>query len=263
MPGAESEAQESLPYPTAASPEQLDALQTRLGHRFKDPELLVRALTHASVTDARKDSNERLEFLGDAVLGLVCCELIYSRYPDYLEGEMTKIKSTVVSRQTCAAIARELGLDAHLTLGKGMQGYRSLPQSLAAATLESVVAAIYFDAGLEAARRFLVPILTPLVQRAADSGHQENFKSVLQQFSQQRFGRSPSYHVLDEKGPDHSKCFEVAVEIDGRRFPSCWGASKKAAEQQAALIALGELGVTVKQEDGHVRVVSVDAQGGK
>jgi ribonuclease-3 len=243
------------------TPEELDALQGRLGHRFADVSLLLRALTHASVTDNRKDSNERLEFLGDAVLGLVCCELIYTLYPDFLEGEMTKIKSTVVSRQTCAAIARELELDKNLTLGKGMLGYRALPQSLAAATLESVIAAIYFDAGLEAARRFLEPLLRPLVLRAADSGHQENFKSVLQQHSQQKFGRSPMYHVLDEKGPDHAKCFEVAVEIDGRRFPSCWGPSKKQAEQQAALNALGVLGVTVVQEDGHVRVVGSPCNG--
>src|SRR5439155_10833856 len=116
-------------------------LQTRIGNRFRDQSLLARAMTHASVTDQRKDSNERLEFLGDAVLGLVCCELIYSLYPEFLEGEMTKIKSTVVSRQTCAAISRELGLDGYLTLGKGMQGYRALPQSLAAATLEGVIAA--------------------------------------------------------------------------------------------------------------------------
>ncbi len=235
--------------------EELAELQKRIGHTFSDEALLRRALTHASVTDQRKDSNERLEFLGDAVLGLVCCELIYSLYPEFLEGEMTKIKSTVVSRQTCAAISCDLGLDTALTLGKGMQGFRTLPPSLAAATLESIVAAIYFDAGLEAVRAFLVPILTPLVHRAADSGHQENFKSVLQQYSQQRFGKSPSYHVLDEKGPDHSKCFEVGVEIDGRKFTSCWGASKKQAEQQAALNALGELGITTLEGNGLVRVV--------
>lgn len=239
------------------SPDQIETLQGRIGHRFGDPDILVRALTHASITDARKDSNERLEFLGDAVLGLVCCELIFRLYPEYLEGEMTKVKSTVVSRQTCAAIARDLTLDKHLILGKGMQGQRSLPQSLAAATLEAVIAAIYADAGLEAARRFLEPILTPLIHRAAVSGHQENFKSVLQQIAQTRFGCSPSYQVLDEKGPDHAKCFEVAVEIDGRRFESCWGASKKQAEQQAALNALATLGVTVQEEDGRVRVVSV------
>jgi ribonuclease-3 len=237
------------------SPEELDGLQARIGHRFGDPSLLERALTHASITDSRKDSNERLEFLGDAVLGLVCCELIYQSYPEYLEGEMTKIKSTVVSRQTCAQIARDLGLDQHLSLGKGMQGHRVLPQSLAAATLESVVAAIYFDAGLGAARAFLTPILSPLIVRAAESGHQENFKSVLQQHAQQRFGCSPVYHVLDEKGPDHAKCFEVAVEIDGKRFASCWGASKKQAEQQAALLALAELGVTEQSEGGLIRVL--------
>lgn len=243
------------------TPEQLEELQARIGHRFADVSLLSRAMTHASVTDQRKDSNERLEFLGDAVLGLICCELIYSMYPEFLEGEMTKIKSTVVSRQTCAAIARDLGLDGYLLLGKGMQGFRALPQSLAAATLESVVAAIYFDAGLEAARGFLVPLLEPLVLRAADSGHQENFKSVLQQYAQQQFGKSPSYHVLDEKGPDHAKCFEVGVEIGGRKFPSCWGASKKQAEQQAALNALGELGVTSQEQDGQVRVISGAASG--
>lgn len=236
--------------------EELAELQTRIGHTFADQDLLRRALTHASVTDQRKDSNERLEFLGDAVLGLVCCELIFSLYPEFLEGEMTKIKSTVVSRQTCAAISRDLGLDTALTLGKGMQGFRTLPPSLAAATLESIVAAIYFDAGPEAVRAFLVPILTPLVHRAADSGHQENFKSVLQQYAQQHYGKSPSYHVLDEKGPDHAKCFEVGVEIDGRKFQSCWGASKKQSEQQAALNALGELGVTTQEGNGLVRVVA-------
>lgn len=235
--------------------DQLDALQTILGRRFDSTDTLTRALTHASTTDSRVESNERLEFLGDAVLGLICCELIYALYPEYLEGEMTKIKSTVVSRQTCAAIARGMGLDKFLLLGKGMQGHRTLPQSLAAATLESIIAAIYFDGGLGAARQFLEPILTPLIHRAADSGHQENFKSVLQQHAQTKFGASPSYHVLDEKGPDHAKCFEVCVEIDGRRFPACWGQSKKQAEQQAALNALAELGITA-EDNGHVRVVA-------
>lgn len=230
--------------------ENLDHVQTIIGHRFADPGLLVRALTHASVAGSRQESNERMEFLGDSVLGLVCCEMIFSMYPSLLEGEMTKIKSTVVSRQTCAVIARELGLHKHLLLGKGMQTQRELPQSLAAAAVESVVAALYLDGGLSAARAFLEPQLEPMIRRAAASGHQENFKSVLQQHSQQTFGESPVYVVLDEKGPDHAKCFEIAVEIAGRRYPACWGASKKQAEQQAALNALNELGLMDHTEDG-------------
>jgi ribonuclease-3 len=232
------------------SNDSLDAVQTILGHRFADPALLVRALTHASVAGSRQESNERLEFLGDSVLGLVCCEMIYAMFPTFLEGEMTKIKSTVVSRQTCALIARELGLHKHLILGKGMQMQRELPPSLAAAAVESVVAAIYLDGGLEPARAFLRPLLEPMIRRAAASGHQENFKSVLQQHAQQVFGESPMYVVLDEKGPDHAKCFEIAVEIAGRRYPACWGASKKQAEQQAALNALSELGLVDHTLDG-------------
>lgn len=230
--------------------DNIDAVQTILGHHFRDPALLVRALTHASVAGSRQESNERLEFLGDSVLGLVCCEMIYGLFPTFLEGEMTKIKSTVVSRQTCALIARELGLHNHLILGKGMQMQRELPQSLAAAAVESVVAAIYLDGGLEPARAFLRPLLEPMIRRAAASGHQENFKSVLQQHAQQVFGESPMYVVLDEKGPDHAKCFEIAVEIAGRRYPACWGASKKQAEQQAALNALSELGLVDQTGDG-------------
>lgn len=229
-------------------------IEERVGHRFNDIDLLQRALTHASVADCRLSSNERLEFLGDSVLGLIACELIFQMYPSLLEGEMTKIKSHVVSRQTCAAIARELGLDRVLHLGKGMRSAHNLPQSLAAGVLESVIAAIYLDGGLEPARRLLAPMLAPIIERAAASGHQENFKSVLQQHAQLFMNDTPVYIVLDEKGPDHSKCFEVCVEIGARRFPSCWGASKKQAEQQAALLALQELGVTMEDDNGHVKV---------
>jgi ribonuclease-3 len=229
--------------------------EDRIGYRFANPELLERALQHASVSDRRLDSNERMEFLGDSVLGLVACEMIYEMYPQLLEGEMTKIKSTVVSRATCAAMSKKLGLEGMLSLGKGMRTQQTLPQSLAAAVLEAVVAAVYLDGGIDAARQMLVPLLRPLIERAWASGHQENFKSVLQQHAQQHLEDTPVYVVLDEKGPDHSKCFEVCVEIGARRFRSCWGASKKQAEQQAALNALHELGVAVEDGEGSVRVV--------
>lgn len=237
------------------SPETRDCVQRTVGYTWQNPTMLDLALTHASVAEARVQSNERLEFLGDAVLGLVVCQRIYECFPNLLEGEMTKIKSTVVSRQSCAQLTAQLGLGQHLSLGKGMRVHESLPQSLAAAVLESIVAAIYLDGGLEPARQFLLPLIEPLIQRAFESGHQENFKSILQQHAQQRLDDTPSYVVLEQKGPDHAKHFHVCVQIGERRFPSSWGPSKKQAEQQAALLALYALGVTQADETGRVRVV--------
>jgi ribonuclease-3 len=229
--------------------------QAAIGHAFADPLLLECALRHASVADSRLDSNERLEFLGDSVLGLVVARRVFERYPDLLEGEMTKIKSSVVSRQTCAVLARSLGLPELLDLGKGMRSAHVLPQSLAAGVFESVVAAIYLDGGYEAARRFLEPLVDPVIERAHACGHQENFKSVLQHHAQHIGAAPPEYIVLDEKGPDHAKAFKIAVEMDGRRFEACWGQSKKAAEQAAALAALRELRVARVGPDGVVQVL--------
>lgn len=237
-----------------------DDLEARIGYRFRDETLLQRAFTHASAADNSLDSNERLEFLGDAVLGIVACELIYNKYPDLREGEMTKIKSAVVSRQTCADIAEEIGLHLFLHLGKGMRSRRDLPRSLASAALESLVGAMYLEGGLDPARAFLVPHLEPIVERCHEGGHQENFKSVLQQHAQQSCETAPVYTVLDAKGPDHSKCFQVRVEIGDTRFEPCWGTSKKQAEQLAALAALKQLGVAYEDESGHVRIVNGDEE---
>lgn len=230
--------------------------QRALGIEFDDPEILALALRHASHSDSRLDSNERLEFLGDAILGMVVCERIFQKFPDQLEGEMTKIKSTVVSRKTCADIAERLGLDGLLVIGKGMQTQEIMPRSLAAAVFESVIAAVYLDKGFDAARSFLLPLIDPAIEEADESGHQQNFKSVLQQHAQQVLGQSPAYRVLDEKGPDHAKCFKVAVELGGVLHEACWGQSKKQAEQQAAQLALYELGVLKRDENGRARVVS-------
>ncbi|TVQ62880.1 MAG: ribonuclease III [Phycisphaerales bacterium] len=234
------------------------AAEHTLGYRFKNPELLARSLRHASVTDDRLESNERMEFLGDAVLGMVACDLIYQGYPDHLEGDMTKLKSTVVSRRTCARIARQLGLEDMLELGKGMRNNCDrLPCSLSACVLEAVIAAVYLDGGIDAARAFLEPLLEPCIDEAANCGHQQNFKSVLQQHATGDGLAQPTYRVLDEQGPDHAKAFKVAVEIDTRRFPPSWGNNKKAAEQQAALNALRELGVVEPTgRDGEVRVIT-------
>lgn len=239
--------------------DRLEKAQEVLGYRFADTSQLATALTHASLTDSRLNSNERLEFLGDAVLGLVCCEQIFAQFPDLLEGEMTKIKSLVVSRSSCAMMARKLGLDSLLMLGKGMQQHRDLPQSLAAGTMEAVIAAIFLDGGIDSARAFLRPLLGPVIASAFASGHQENYKSLLQQHAQQLFQEAANYIVLDEKGPDHSKAFELCVEIGHRRFPACWGSSKKQAEQLAALAALTELGITELDAEGRVQLVRAAA----
>jgi len=232
-----------------------ELVEEALGHRFADRSLIERALTHASLVDDRLRSNERLEFLGDAVLGLVVCEFLHGHYDELLEGDMTKIKSTVVSRHSCAVIAEQMGLDRFLRLGKGMSNRAQLPQSVIAAVYESVIGAIYLDGGIDAARTFIMGRMRRHAEDAARSGHHANFKSVLQQAAQTHFEETPQYHVLDEKGPDHAKCFEICVEIGTRRFESCWGNSKKQAEQDAALNALVELGFAERTDWG-VRLVA-------
>ncbi len=237
----------------------LSRAEETLGYRFLDRSILEQALTHASIAESRLRSNERLEFLGDAILGQIVCEMIFIRYPALLEGEMTKIKSTVVSRRTCARLARQLGLDELLDMGKGMQAHAELPPSLAAAVLESIIAALHLDGGPEVSRRFIERIVEPMIERAARSGHQQNFKSVLQQHAQQTYQLTPCYRVLDEKGPDHAKAFKIAVELNGRRFEWAWGQSKKQAEQQAALKALCQLGIIERDESGEPTVVAEPA----
>jgi ribonuclease-3 len=219
----------------------LDACQKEIGYTFKDPQLLACSLMHASVANSRLLSNERMEFLGDAVLGLVICEALYNQFPDYLEGELTKIKSLLVSRGTCAQVADRMQLTHFLQLGKGITARAHMPASLPACALEALICAIYADGGLEVAREFILQQFRPVIEEAVDSGHMRNFKSILQQFAQQQFDRPPIYEVLDEKGPAHAKCFEVAVRIGDRRFSSAWGPAKKEAEQAAARLTLREL----------------------
>jgi ribonuclease-3 len=219
----------------------LDECQEAIGYRFQNPSLLRGALTHASGADTRLSSNERLEFLGDAVLGLVTCEQLFHLFPDYQEGELTKIKSVVVSRRTCARMSKKLGLGDFLFLGKGMHLHTNVPSSLLADVFESLVAAIYLDGGLEAARTFILRYLGPEIDEVVEGQHGGNYKSVLQQVAQRVYNATPQYHLLDEKGPDHSKCFKVAAVIDRYRHAPAWGRNKKEAEQKAAMNALAEI----------------------
>ncbi len=221
--------------------EQLDMIascEQRLGYEFRDKRFLYEALTHASVADTRLDSYERLEFLGDSILGFTVCEYLFQTFPDWLEGDLTKVKSNVVSRQTCGNVGAELKLDEFIVVGKGVGKSGKVPKSLLANAFESIVAAIYLDAGMDAVKSFLLPFVVVHVESAIRGGLEINYKSELQQYAQKRFGVPPRYNLLGSRGPDHDKSFKIAAQIDKKSFAPAWGKNKKEAEQRAAANAL-------------------------
>lgn len=220
----------------------LHQIQKLVGHKFSDIDLLELALTHSSSCGSRLESNERLEFFGDAVLDMIICEELFNKFPRYLEGDLTKVKSMLVSRKTCAEIAEELGLAEFLKVGKGISPNNSMPSSIVAGLLESLIGAIYMDGGYKPVQKFVLKIFGDLIYEADAEETHGNYKSLLQQYGQKKLNITPIYQLLDEKGPDHSKCFETAVVIGTRRFSSAWGSNKKEAEQKAAYNALIELG---------------------
>jgi ribonuclease-3 len=226
---------------TSREAEVLEECQAAIGYRFRRPELLRAALTHTSGADTRLSSNERMEFLGDAVLGLVTVEQLYLRFPEYQEGDLTKIKSAVVSRRTCARISKALNLGDFLFLGRGMQWHGVMPGNLLADVYESLVGAIYLDGGLDAAKEFILRYVGPEIEQVAEAAHAGNFKSLLQQVAQREYNATPQYVLLDEKGPDHSKCFKVAALIGRYHYPAAWGRTKKEAEQKAAMNGLAHI----------------------
>jgi ribonuclease-3 len=219
----------------------LEDCQEVIGYRFQKPELLRAALTHTSGANTRLASNERMEFLGDSVLGLVTCEQLYLRFPEYQEGDLTKVKSVVVSRKTCARFSQQLGLGEFLFLGKGMHLYGDIPSNMLADVFESLVAAVFLDGGWEVAKAFVLQFIEPEVEKVAREAIASNSKSVLQQVAQREYGGTPRYFLLDEQGPDHDKCFKVAAEVNEHMFPPAWGRNKKEAELKAALNALAAI----------------------
>lgn len=230
------------PQRTSRLPEDvLRDCEQAIGHSFADPGLLEHALTHASIASVRLESNERLEFLGDAIMGSAVCEYLFQTYPTYAEGELTRIKSAVVSRQTCAKMSNRLGFERFLLLGKGLAIHDRIPSSILAAVFESIIAALYLDGGWPAANRFILSALADEIAKVARTAHGRNFKSQLQQLAQKNFNQTPIYRLIDEKGPDHSKCFQVAAAIGETLYPAAWGPNKKEAEQNAADNALKEI----------------------
>ncbi len=236
--------------PTNPDPEGiLRHLEERLRHRFKDARLAVQALTHSSAKDKDLPCNERLEFLGDAILGQVVSEYLYHHFPGYEEGDLSTMKSIIVSAKTLAEKARNLGLDQVVVLGRGLAEKKSLPRSILCNAFEALIAALYLDAGMEAARAFILENLRMTVDEILKDEHEKNYKSMLQDHAQRHMATIPAYRVTREAGPDHKKLFQVVVEIDGAEYGPAWGSCKKEAEQRAARLALQRLGLMAADAD--------------
>ena len=222
----------------------MDKFKKKLGYVFKNPTLLETALTHSSYANENKKnrvaSNERLEFLGDSVLGMAVSVLIYDGNPNLPEGQMTRLRAELVCEKSLATLAVTLGLGECLRLGRGEEkgGGRERPSILADA-VEAVVAAIYLDGGFEPVRQLVTEHLAPQAGRMQLENY--DYKTVLQEAVQVKTGQVLSYHTIDESGPDHMKSFTVEVRLNGEAIGYGKGKSKKEAEQSAAKSALSDL----------------------
>lgn len=224
----------------------LAALGEKLGIRFNEPSLLEQALVHSSYVNENPGSasvsNERLEFLGDAVLGMVFAEKLYQDLAEMSEGEMTKLRSYLVCRDTLASVAGAIGLGEHIYLGKGEEASngRHKPANLASA-LEAVIAAVFLDQGLEATRGFILRLFNRELARLASQGAADDYKSQLQELAQSGRQETPLYHVIETTGPDHDRRFTTEVSLGDTVLGRGSGKSKKLAETEAARQALEKL----------------------
>ena len=219
-------------------------LETALGYRFSNITLLQNALTHSSYANERWHnsllSNERLEFLGDSVLGMLVAEYLYRNFPDRPEGELTRMRADMVCETTLAAAANRIGLGDYLLLGHGEeQGGGRSRDSILADAVESVIAACFLDGGLDAALNFIRQFI--LVEVPVTRLHNVDYKTQLQERVQQKKNQTLSYALVDESGPDHDKRFDVEVSLNGAVVGKGSGSSKKRAEQDAARAAIANL----------------------
>ena len=216
-------------------------LETAIGYRFKDITLLQNALAHSSYANERWHnslmSNERLEFLGDSVLGMTVAEYLYRRFPDRPEGELTRMRADMVCEQTLAGVANTIGLGQHLLLGHGEeQGGGRNRASILADAVESVIAACYLDGGFEPAKAFIDRFI--LCHVPVKQLNNRDYKTAFQELVQRRKDQTIRYALIGEEGPDHNKQFRVAVTLNGKTVGEGVGTSKKRAEQAAAHAAM-------------------------
>lgn len=232
---------------------ELAAAEARLGLTFGDKTLLQRALTHRSYVNENPDfpleDNERLEFLGDAVLNFITAEYLYHRFPEMAEGQLTSLRAALVRTETLAEFAQTIGLGEHLFLGRGEQenGGRARP-ALLCDGYEALVGALYLDQGLAVTRAFVVPMIQSATGLILDQASDKDAKSLFQELSQKARRLTPTYRTLQEQGPDHAKEFTVAALIGRETYGVGVGQSKQAAAQAAARAALARLEQEVLRE---------------
>ncbi len=222
----------------------LSEIQERIGCTYRDPELLERALTHKSYANENRlpYHNERMEFLGDAVLNLAVSEHLMKTCPDSTEGDLSRLRAAMVSEPALAAVAREIGLGEYLLLGKGEEQTGGRDKgSLLADCLEAVIASVYLDAGQQQANAFILRFFEDLIKKTCAAGGTFDYKTELQELCQERLKTLPEYRVSSETGPDHQKQFEVELSIKGTLYGRGIGRSKKEAEQRAAKETLEKL----------------------
>ena len=222
----------------------MKTLEEKIGYQFQNPALLENALTHSSYANEHRGegltSNERLEFLGDSVLGLLVADYLFHEHPDMPEGELTRTRAALVCEGSLYEVAKSLNLGRCLRLGKGEDagGGRKRPSILADAT-EAMLAAVYLDGGMEAVR----PIIRALIlDKERENSAGRDYKTALQELVQRRPGATVSYRLVRERGPDHCRSFEMEASVDGGVIGTGEGRTKKEAEQMAAKAALEKLG---------------------
>lgn len=218
-------------------------LEKKIGYTFRNKELLYQALSHSSYANERqgKEDNERLEFLGDSVLGFITAEYLFSTLKDRPEGELTKLRANAVCEKSLAAFANEIGLGEHILLGKGeiLTGGRERPSILSDA-FESVIAAIYLDGGMDEAKKFVLRFVTT---STTDTAKATDYKTMLQEVIQKNPDEHLTYRLVAESGPDHNKEFTIEVYLNSNCIGTGKGHSKKKAEQAAAREALELMGI--------------------
>jgi len=229
-------------------PVRVEVLQQKIGYRFKNLSILIHALMHKSAITPEHDpmglsSNERLELLGDSILDFLVVEELFTRRPQLTEGQITSIKSLIVSRKIIGEVAEKINLQHALILGKCYENLRTSRTDVASNAFEALIAAIYLDGGIERVRDILQELLFPFIEHLVQEKENINYKSLVLEFLQGKGLPPAKYTILNESGPDHKKTFTIGIEIDGKKMGEAIGCTKKDAEQKAAKIAATKLGI--------------------